>query len=136
MSLVCARCHQKLEYSGAPPSFCGYCGHRLSDPAGARPVPPAPCEFPERVADYRLLHRLGEGGMGAVFEAEAPSGQRVAIKLISPDFISAPEAVERFRLEGKLASAISHPRCVFVLAADREAGSGLPYIVMELMPGE
>jgi uncharacterized RDD family membrane protein YckC len=44
------------------------------------------------------------------------------------------EALARFRQEGRLASAISHPRCVFVLAADEEAAR--PYIVMELMPGE
>src|SRR5262249_18062046 len=48
-------------------------------------------------------------------------------------FVASNEAVERFRQEGRLASMIAHPRCVFVLAADEEAGR--PYIVMELMPG-
>src|SRR5208337_2581168 len=43
------------------------------------------------------------------------------------------ETLLRFRQEGKLASSLAHPRCVFVLAADEEAGR--PYIVMELMPG-
>jgi serine/threonine protein kinase len=72
--------------------------------------------------------------MGTVYEAEdAASGHRVALKLITPDFAT-PEAIERFRQEGRLASIVVHPRCVFVLAADEEAGQ--PYIVMELMPGQ
>ncbi len=90
--------------------------------------------YPETVGGYRLLHRLGKGGMGSVFEAEdAATGRHVALKLISPEFIASADAVERFRQEGRLASTIAHPRCVFVLAADEEAGQ--PYIVMELMPG-
>ena len=78
---------------------------------------------------------MGRGGMGAVYEAEdLESGRRVALKLIAGDSVASPEAVERFRREGRLASTIAHPRCVFVLAADEEEGR--PYIVMELMPGE
>jgi hypothetical protein len=57
----------------------------------------------------------------------------VAVKLVAPGFAASPEAVGRFHREGRLASIIAHPRCVFVLAADEEAGR--PYIVMELMPG-
>ena len=63
-----------------------------------------------------------------------PRPQRVAIKLIGRDYVSSAEAVERFRQEGRLASAVTHPRCVFVLAADEHEGR--PYIVMELMPGD
>jgi hypothetical protein len=73
--------------------------------------------------------------MGTVYEAEdLESGRRVALKLIAADSVASPEAVERFRREGRLASTITHPRCVFVLAVDEEEGR--PYIVMELMPGE
>src|SRR5262249_34153618 len=50
------------------------------------------------------------------------------------DFATSREAVERFRQEGRLASMVAHPRCVFVYAADEDAGR--PYIVMELMPGD
>jgi hypothetical protein len=86
------------------------------------------------VGGYRLLRPLGSGGMGTVYEAEdTASGRRVALKLISPDYAGSTDVVERFRREGRLASTLSHPRCVFVLAADEEAGR--PYIVMELMPG-
>jgi uncharacterized RDD family membrane protein YckC len=91
-------------------------------------------EVAERVAGFRLIRKLGAGGMGTVFEAEDElQGQRVAIKLISREHVTSEEAVERFRQEGRLASAVTHPRCVFVLAVDEFHGR--PYIVMELMPG-
>jgi hypothetical protein len=100
-------------------------------------VPPPAKEdspVPEKVGGYRLLHRLGTGGMGAVYEAEEiTSGRRVALKLLTPQAAASRAALERFRQEGRLASQIAHPGCVFVLAADEEAGR--PYIVMELMTG-
>jgi hypothetical protein len=111
------------------------------DPEGAT-LPPsaagpsaAPDADPEAVGGYRLLRVLGQGGMGKVYEAEdTASGRHVALKLIASEFATSKETVERFRQEGKLASMVTHPRCVFVLAADEEAGR--PYIVMELMPGK
>jgi hypothetical protein len=135
-----------VEYSGEPPTFCGYCGSRLSlaptvnlDAEAATLAPHTgtaqPAEVPEQVGGYRLLRPLGEGGMGRVYEAEdVATGRRVALKLIASDFAGSPETVERFRQEGRLASGIAHSRCVFVLAADEEAGR--PYIIMELMPGD
>ncbi|OWK45642.1 protein kinase domain-containing protein [Fimbriiglobus ruber] len=86
------------------------------------------------IGGYRLGRVLGSGGMGAVYEAEnETTGQRVAIKLLSSRLSANPTSVERFRQEGRVASQITHPRCVFVLRADADAGR--PYIVMELMPG-
>jgi hypothetical protein len=94
--------------------------------AGAEPAPPT-------VGGFRPLRLLGAGGMGRVYEAEDAAGLKVALKLISPEWIRSPTALERFRQEGRLASMIAHPRCVFVLRADEE--SGQPYIAMELMSG-
>jgi hypothetical protein len=88
---------------------------------------------PEAVGGYRLLRLLGAGGMGRVYEAEGSGGERVAVKLLAPGLADSPTTLERFRQEGRLASRIAHPRCVFVRTADQEAG--LPYIVMELMSG-
>jgi hypothetical protein len=152
MSLTCPRCRRTLDSTTFQPSFCAFCGQPLLEP-----TPDATEEFrpdsasetvaiapgagdetvgyePELVAGYRLIRPLGEGGMGTVFEAEEPgTGRKVALKLIAREFAGSPEAVERFRQEGRLAAAIAHPRCVFVFAADEEAGR--PYIVMERMPG-
>jgi len=149
MRLRCPHCVRTLEFTGAPPLFCAYCGKALKQSAEAvtdqfemggthvfqegeertRAVPPA------SIGGYRILRRLGGGGMGDVYEAEqASSGQRVAVKVIAPEYATSDTAVERFRQEGRLASLISHPRCVFVLAADEQ--DGLPFIVMELVSGQ
>jgi hypothetical protein len=150
MQVVCAKCRQVLEFSGPRPSFCAYCGQALADtesdaadrpegqastlaPRGAPADEPPP--VPRTVGGYRILKELGAGGMGVVYEAEeAASGRRVALKVLAPEFASSADAVERFRQEGRLASMVTHGRCVFVLAVDEEAGR--PYIVMERMPGE
>jgi hypothetical protein len=150
MQVTCPHCSRSLDYSGEPPSFCAYCGHSLpgkngvatvESPVEAATLPPndtpKPADavpVPESIGGYRLLRLIGRGGMGSVHEAEEiASGRRVAVKLISRDYDSSFQTFERFRREGRLASLITHPRCVFVLAADEEAGQ--PYIVMELMPG-
>jgi uncharacterized RDD family membrane protein YckC len=148
MYLECPHCAHRLEFTGDPPSFCAYCGKALAhtialpsdsvDPGATRPFSgaatkgrPAP---PSSIGGYHILKRLGGGGMGEVYEAEeTASGQHVALKVIAPECAASEIAIERFRQEGRLASLISHPRCVFVLAADEEAGR--PYIVMELMSG-
>jgi serine/threonine protein kinase len=89
---------------------------------------------PRKIGGYALLRILGAGGQGSVYEAEqSDSGQRVAVKLLSSKFAGSAVSIERFRQEGRLASQIAHPRCVFVYGADTD--SGVPFIVMELMPG-
>lgn len=157
MRTNCPRCLRSLSTAdpGGPPSFCMYCGQKLRDdaPTATAPaLPPAAGDMvttdlvpftdrpdeadarPAEVGGYRLGRKLGAGGMGTVYEAEAAgTGAKVAVKLLSPRLASNPASVERFRQEGRLASQLSHPRCVFVLAADTDAGR--PYIVMELMPG-
>jgi hypothetical protein len=150
--MVCPSCERVVVFSGPRPSFCGFCGKPLpglspAGPEATQPtthdmatLPPLPGPAvvtgltPTEVGGYRLLRRLGSGGMGSVFEAEEVGGGRhVAIKLIAPGQELSTDSVERFRREGRLASALSGPRCVFVYAADEDAGR--PYIVMELMPG-
>lgn len=154
MPVTCARCSKTIEFSGERPRFCAFCGSPLeatgseavnatspfTGPADETREYVAPAKkreeetWPDRVASYDLVRLLGRGGMGAVFEAqEEGTGRRVALKLIAHDRVASPESLERFRQEGRLASTVSHPRCVFVLAADE--ADGRPYIVMELMPG-
>jgi hypothetical protein len=158
MLLTCPRCRRSLSSvsADAQPLFCMYCGQKLKDgssaPAETRTgtftpqegeglsgvpddePPAAPESAPKEIGGYRLVRMLGAGGMGTVYEAEAPhTGHRVAVKLLSSRLASNPSSVERFRQEGRLASQLAHPRCVFVLSADTD--NGRPYIVMELMPG-
>ena len=155
MTVACPDCAQTMEFSGPRPKFCAFCGRLLDDPAliatvpGSRDSPTiahtpssrpdrrdnsAPEPPPESVGGYHLKRPLGQGGMGTVYEAEESSfGRKVALKLLAPEITASPEALQRFRQEGRLASTIAHPRCVFVLNADEQ--DGRPFIVMELMPG-
>jgi hypothetical protein len=136
MQLLCTNCSRVLEFAGERPSFCAYCGQPLAE---ANPLhADLTVKFnggpAETVGPYRLLRPIGSGGMGTVYEAEeSASGRRVALKLLDGDAADSPEAMRRFRQEGRLMSQLAHPNCVFVLAADEDAGR--PYIVMELMPG-
>jgi len=125
-----------VEYgAGSDPHASPGGGLTEASPWGWGRGPAADEADPDRVAGYRIVRLLGRGGMGSVYEAEdSEFGRRVALKLIASAHVASAEAVERFRQEGRLASTISHPRCVFVLAADEFRGR--PYIVMELMPGE
>jgi serine/threonine protein kinase len=149
MQVACPHCDHCIEYSDDVPHFCAFCGKALAAQHGhatAEYSPDAVTQIPagdgttpktdvaREIGGYRLLRSIGVGGMGTVYEAEdAASGRRVALKLISPEYATSKSALERFRQEGRLASMVSHPRCVFVLAADEEAGQ--PYIAMELMSG-
>ena len=98
---------------------------------GTAPRTPATQQM---VADYRLEHKLGEGGMGRVFKALDPQGRAVAIKLLSQHLTCSDEALQRFKQEGYIASQINHPHCVFVHRVDEDRGT--PFIAMELMTGK
>ena len=70
---------------------------------------------------------------GRVYQTVDESGRMVVVKLPSPELSRSLEALDLFKLERDIASAISHPHCVFVHRADED--SGTPYIAMELMTG-
>jgi serine/threonine protein kinase len=94
----------------------------------------APDSFPETLGDFRLLERLGGGGMGVVFRAEQRSlGRVVALKLIRPEQLYFPRARERFRREIEAVARLAHPGIVPVYASGEE--NGLPYYAMELIDG-
>src|SRR5262245_58354425 len=147
MLITCPHCHRELNVSGDPPSFCAYCGQSLShaertppltETVPTQPYQPRPAAAggptPDVIGGFWVIRRLGAGGMGVVLEAsDSDSGRHVAIKILSEQLIDSPSTLERFRQEGRVASQIAHPRCVFVLETDEDLGR--PYIVMELMPG-
>ncbi|MDP9000350.1 MAG: serine/threonine protein kinase, partial [Myxococcota bacterium] len=85
---------------------------------------------------YRLTRLLGDGGMGAVFEAQhAVLGTRVAIKVLHPELARRTGLVERFLQEARVAAQIRSPHVVHVTDVDRTA-EGQAYIVMDLLEGE
>src|SRR5688572_7358094 len=91
-------------------------------------------DFPERLGSFRLIERLGGGGMGVVYLAEEESlGRRVALKLIRPEQIYFPQAKERFRREVEAVAKLSHPGIVQVFSFAEEGG--VPFFAMELVEG-
>jgi tRNA A-37 threonylcarbamoyl transferase component Bud32 len=86
------------------------------------------------LGDFRLLERLGEGGMGVVFLAEQISlRRRVAIKLLRPEIASSATAAARFEREAMAAARLSHPSIVSVIAVGEHRGTR--YIAMEHVQG-
>ncbi|MCA9709561.1 MAG: serine/threonine protein kinase [Myxococcales bacterium] len=89
-----------------------------------------------QVADrYRLVARRGRGGIGEVWEArQAPSGRKVAVKLLLPGWQTDQNVRKRFIREGRLASTMQHRHIVDILEAG-ETRDGQPFIAMELLRG-
>jgi eukaryotic-like serine/threonine-protein kinase len=89
----------------------------------------------EYFGEYKLLEKLGEGGMGSVFKAQETLANRVvALKVLRKNFAGNTSFVERFDREAKLAGALMHPNIV----ACHNAGTsrGVQYMVMEFIDGE
>jgi serine/threonine protein kinase len=85
---------------------------------------------------YRLLRLLGEGGMGAVYEAQHELlGTRVAVKVIHSELARRPGLADRFLQEGRVAAQIQSAHVVHVADIDRTP-EGVAYMVMELLEGE
>jgi serine/threonine protein kinase len=106
---------------------------RWLDPEALAAAPP---EGPRtRLGPYKLLQKLGEGGMGAVYlaEQEQPVKRRVALKIIKAGLDSA-HVLARFEQERQALALMDHPHIAKVLEAGTTAG-GRPYFVMELVKG-
>src|SRR5215204_7662370 len=83
---------------------------------------------------YRVLNRIGSGGMADVYCAEdSQLGRRVALKLLYRRFAEDPEFVERFRREASSAAGLQHPNIVGIF--DRGEWDGTYYIAMEFVEG-
>jgi serine/threonine protein kinase len=88
----------------------------------------------QNLSHYRILRRIGNGGMGVVYEAEDPRlGRHVAIKVLSDKFSKSSAAIERFQREACTASSLNHPNICTVHDVGEYAGSH--FIVMELLEG-
>jgi len=94
---------------------------------------PEPSVFPCELGGYRLLGKLGQGGMGSVYEAEELStGRRLALKMLGRK-LDNPEMRQRFLREGRLAASVSHPNSLYVFGTEEIEDH--PVITMELASG-
>jgi WD40 repeat protein/predicted Ser/Thr protein kinase len=101
---------------------------------GSGPSVPGKLRLPDRIGRYRVLRVLGEGGMGAVYEAEQDSPQRpVALKVIRPGLL-APALLKRFAQEVEILGRLHHPGIAQIYEAG-VAEDGQPFFAMEFIRG-
>ncbi len=131
--------HQAGPSAGAKAPWLSGESFSLATGGGVLSVPPAPTGLdlsePEQIGTYRIVDRLGEGGMGTVYLAEqlAPVRRQVALKVLKSAMVSERSLI-RFEAEQQAMAMLSHPS----VAQMFEAGTGpdgYPYFAMEHVPG-
>ncbi|MEV4307684.1 serine/threonine-protein kinase [Nonomuraea sp. NPDC049624] len=102
----------------------------MSDPGGFGPLE---MDERERIGPYRIVGRMGAGGMGVVYAGVAPDGGRVAVKVIHPGLAADPHFHDRFVREVEVLSRVRGRCTVAVLSADTAASP--PWLATEFVPG-
>src|SRR5215831_14381643 len=131
---VCPQC--AAEYADGA-SFCGSCGAVLVSDARGGDALAGDDPWLGRVVDerYRVLDRLGSGGMGIVYRVEhLRLGKVAAMKVLSPDTAGNAEMGRRFRVEAQAVSRLNHPNIVQTF--DFGEWDDALYLVMEYVRGD
>ncbi len=135
-AITCPSC--QATYEEGTTFFCGRCGSDMRlDPQGPQVSGQPPDPMLGRVIEgrYRIVSKLGAGGMGAVYKVEhLRMGKIAAMKVLHPALNLDPELGARFRREAEAVSRLSHPNTVQVFDFGQTA-AGM-YLVMELVKGE
>lgn len=129
----CPQCGKLLE---AEPNYCPACGADLRGLDGDSDTLDGPLK--EKLIDnrYRVLEKLGEGGMGAVYKVEhVRMGKLAALKLMRPDHALDKALKGRFLQEARVVARLSHPNTVQVFDSG-ELEDGSLFIAMEYVPGK
>jgi len=112
--------------------FCSACGASLSE---AAQIVGDPYIGTVLGGKYRIVKKLGEGGMGVVYRSEVLElGHTVAVKLLHERFVGDETALQRFEREAQVASRLNHPNSIAILDFGTSA-SGSSYLVMEYLKG-
>jgi len=147
MPVPCARCGKPVEIAWSSCAECGEPNLPTEPEVFNRtiqrwtPVEQKPSLSDQRVGQvvagkYRIVRRIGEGGMGSVYQAwQLGAEQAVALKFINPQLVREPEVARRFTNEARTYARLQHPNAVALHDVGQDE-SGAPFICMELVQGE